>query len=45
MALAEACERLERAGRSRDWKAVADTMRDFQHELGRLNDYVRTLSP
>ena len=37
--LAAVCERLERAGRAGEWKAVEPDMAAFRHELARLNSY------
>jgi PAS domain S-box-containing protein len=40
-ALAAVCERLERAGRAGDWKAVTYGMQAFDHETGRLDAYCK----
>jgi HPt (histidine-containing phosphotransfer) domain-containing protein len=44
LALGEASERLELAGRAGDWHAVGSHMKAFEHEVGRLDDYVKSLA-
>jgi two-component system, NarL family, sensor histidine kinase EvgS len=40
--LAEVCQRMEVAARSRDWTAIIANRDAFQREVGRLNAYLET---
>ena len=42
-AFADACERMERAGRKNDWEAVAQSVGTFRAELARLDAHIGAL--
>ena len=40
LALANVCERIERASRDGDWKTIVVSMIEFEQELTELNRYL-----
>jgi HPt (histidine-containing phosphotransfer) domain-containing protein len=43
LSLADVCERIERAGRANDWGTMSASREAFEHELERLNAWLRPL--